>query len=788
MKKVNRYLITIFLCLVAFVLAGLFLLGCETTPDDNGNVNNEVFNVLYTTDGNGTVQGEAEQTVPYGGSAATVTAVPNAGYKFVKWSDTGSDNPVRTDENVTDNLTATAEFEKIKITVTYNAAEGGTIDGVAVQEIEYGDSAATVTAVPNAGYKFVKWSDTGSDNPVRTDENVTDNLTATAEFEKIKITVTYNAAEGGTIDGVAVQEIEYGDSAATVTAVPNAGYKFVKWSDTGSDNPVRTDENVTDNLTATAEFEFLYGGGSGSLSNPYLIENYAQLKNMLYCPDAYFRLVNDLDLEGISHEPIFNDKVYFSGSFNGGGHSIKNLSVNTQNNFPSLFGFIGNASVSDFSLVNVNIEAFNFDTVTAKQNYYVGSVAGVSYGFIHDITVSGAITANGMYYDGVAIGGIVGMAGGTIANCSSDIQMEISDVQRNNGTGITLPYVFGGFAGVCDSALIRECNSLGAIKITQSSPNEIMIGGLIGYYFTSREVEKSIKDCTADIEIYGDSYYDAGGFIGRLDVATGTALQISNCIVYGDITAGHVGGFIGRGSGYGLLNIEKCHTENVINPLSAGAGFIYWFSCNSSTNSSIQDCYFAGGIIGNLDSGRGSGFGHSISGFNILRCYVDCDISIPAGVGFIHSLGHCNMEQCYYSGTITCKTGSGFCRYVSNSRVQNSYSVATIYPTGNTKQLYGFIGLCHLSEIFNCYFYGENFVKIFSDVSNSNIVNFHTIKPNEEGALIGSITDEIGIQIDITPYDSVEEMFNISDKLNKNLDGEVWVNVENGLPKLKYTA
>ena len=610
MKKVNRYLITIFLCLVAFVLAGLFLLGCETTPDDNGNVNNEVFNVLYTTDGNGTVQGEAEQTVPYG------------------------------------------------------------------------------------------------------------------------------------------------DSATTVTAVPNAGYRFVKWSDTDSDNPVRTDENVTDNLTATAEFEFLYGGGSGSLSNPYLIENYAQLKNMLYCPDAYFRLVNDLDLEGISHEPIFNDKVYFSGSFNGGGHSIKNLSVKTQNNFPSLFGFIGNGSVSDFSLVNVNIEAFNFDTVTAKQNYYVGSVAGVSYGFIHDITVSGAITANGMYYDGVAIGGIVGMAGGTIANCSADIQMEISDVQRNNNTGITLPYVFGGFAGVCDSALIRECNSLGAIKITQSSPNEIMIGGLIGYYFTSGEVEMSVKDCTADIEIYGDSYYDAGGFIGRLDVANGTTLQILNCIVYGDITAGHVGGFIGRGSGYGLLNIEKCHTENVINILSQGAGFIYRFSCNSSTNSSIQDCYFAGDIIGNLDFGVGSGFGHYITGINILRCLADCNILLATGTGFIHSLGNCNVEQCYYSGNITCKTGgSGFFRSVSSSRVQNCYSVATLYPTGNPKQLYGFAQAFNSSEVLNCYYYGLGFINVISGVSNSNIVNFHTIKPNEDGALIGRITDEIGIQIDITPYD-----------------------------------
>ena len=253
MKKVNRYLITIFLCLVAFVLAGLFLLGCETTPDDSGNVNNEVFNVLYTTDGNGTVQGEAEQTVPYGGSAATVTAVPNAGYKFVKWSDTGSDNPVRTDENITNNLTATAEFEKIKITVTYNADEGGTIDGVAVQEIEYGGSAATVTAVPNAGYKFVKWSDTGSDNPVRTDENVTDNLTATAEFKKLKFKITYLSNNFGKIEGEIVQNILFGDEGVKVKAVPYDGFVFLYWSD-GNENAERIDKCLTQNMTVTAYF------------------------------------------------------------------------------------------------------------------------------------------------------------------------------------------------------------------------------------------------------------------------------------------------------------------------------------------------------------------------------------------------------------------------------------------------------------------------------------------------------------------------------------------------------
>ncbi len=72
-------------------------------------------------------------------------------------------------------------------------------------------------------------------------------------------------------------------------------------------------------------------------------------------------------------------------------------------------------------MVNETVKTVNFNTVEAKHNYCVGTIAGVSYGFIHDITVSGTIIADGLYYDGIAIGGLIGMAGGTIANCATDI-------------------------------------------------------------------------------------------------------------------------------------------------------------------------------------------------------------------------------------------------------------------------------------------------------------------------------------------------------------------------------
>ena len=246
--------------------------------------------------------GNANQTVAYGESGTTVTAIPNYGYKFVKWSD-GVNTAERTDKNIISNKEITAEFEKIKITVTYSAGEGGTIDGKAEQEIEYGNDAEFVVAVPDVGYRFVKWSD-GSNVPERQDKIITANKNVTAIFEKIKITVSYSAGVGGTIDGKIEQEIEYGNDAEFVVAVPDEGYRFVKWSD-GNGSTIRKETCVNTEINVTAEFEFLYEGGEGTASNPFTIANYTQLNDMWYYPESSYKLIKDLDLSGIKHEPIF---------------------------------------------------------------------------------------------------------------------------------------------------------------------------------------------------------------------------------------------------------------------------------------------------------------------------------------------------------------------------------------------------------------------------------------------------------------------------------------------------
>lgn len=82
-------------------------------------------------------------------------------------------------------------------TLTYFADDGGCIIGDATQSIEYGSTAAPVTAVPNQGYLFAGWSD-GKLSETRQDSNIKSGSSVTANFIKDTKTLTfdYNSSTG----------------------------------------------------------------------------------------------------------------------------------------------------------------------------------------------------------------------------------------------------------------------------------------------------------------------------------------------------------------------------------------------------------------------------------------------------------------------------------------------------------------------------------------------------------------------------------------------------------------
>ena len=76
-------------------------------------------------------------------------------------------------------------FKKKEFTVKYEATAGGNVKGNTKQIIQEGKSSETVKAVPDEGYRFLKWSDTCNPDPVRTDVDVTENISSKAVFLKV---------------------------------------------------------------------------------------------------------------------------------------------------------------------------------------------------------------------------------------------------------------------------------------------------------------------------------------------------------------------------------------------------------------------------------------------------------------------------------------------------------------------------------------------------------------------------------------------------------------------------
>ena len=220
------------------------------------------FTITVSSNNNsyGTVSGGGSY---YNGSTATLTATANTGYRFKQWQDGNTDNPRSV--TVSGNATYTAEFEKTTFTIsgTVSPANSGTVDGA--KAYTYGDT-ATLTAIPNEGYDFVKWSDGVTDNP-RT-FTVTGAATFVAEFKLKTFVVSVRADTGfkgvqlGTATGAGVYE--YGQQAIlAATPLVEGWLKFeFFYSESPEDYDAIYKDNpfiftVTNNRNLCAKFAYI---------------------------------------------------------------------------------------------------------------------------------------------------------------------------------------------------------------------------------------------------------------------------------------------------------------------------------------------------------------------------------------------------------------------------------------------------------------------------------------------------------------------------------------------------
>ncbi|MBL0182058.1 MAG: hypothetical protein IPP96_07075, partial [Chitinophagaceae bacterium] len=177
------------------------------------------------------------------------------------------DNPNTTFPAVTNNgsntltlsgLTSFSEFgagEASTYTLTYTAGANGSISGTTPQTVNYGDNGSAVTAVPDAHYHFVNWSDGSTANP-RTDNNVTANISVTANFAIDTYTINATTGANGTVTPLGITSVNYdGSQAYTITA--DACYHIVDVLVDGVSQGAVTSytfNNVATNHTISATF------------------------------------------------------------------------------------------------------------------------------------------------------------------------------------------------------------------------------------------------------------------------------------------------------------------------------------------------------------------------------------------------------------------------------------------------------------------------------------------------------------------------------------------------------
>ena len=287
------------------------------------------------------------------------------------------------------------------------------------------------------------------------------------------------------------------------------------------------------------------GQGNYTVTSAEGLKNIAKLVNEEGQTDIDITLTGNITLTGVDEgesnwTPIgIDDNHQYTGTFDGGGHTITGLTVTTSDQYAGLFGRIGSGG----KVKNVKLEGVKIESDNGTSD--VGGVAGWSYGNIENCSVSGSVSGSGM--NGVA-GGVVGyQSGGFLTGCSSSATV-------NAGC------IAGGVAGLTDrGATLTACYATDNVTIESSGTGSYFAGGVVGNNGSS----STLKACYAWGSVTGSKSSGTvyvGGVTGSNDLGTLTACYHAKGTVSGpDGTTGGVAGRNFKDSMLGGGIITACY-------------------------------------------------------------------------------------------------------------------------------------------------------------------------------------------------------------------------------------
>ncbi len=390
-------------------------------------------------------------------------------------------------------------------------------------------------------------------------------------------------------------------------------------------------------------------------------------KNSAYPWDGDYVLTANINMAGKAQSPIGNTTTAFTGTFDGGNHTISGLNISGTGRV-GLFGKINSATVK-----NLTVEG----TITSTGNCAAGIVgeAVISSTIENCVNKCDVTITNGC----IAAAGIVGYIRESTTVTVKDCVNE-GDITATRALGGIVGWIFEKSTS---DITISGCSNSGAIKSTRVVTNASTtaeadmadVGGILGLAgdFVSNKTaagtgKVTVKQCKNTGAVEG--YFYIGGIVGRMwgsDTSmTGAKHVVSECWNSGAITSlrnngrAHVGGIIGYVNQVG--NIYDCLNTGVIKGITDGIGGLFGSSGGSGKGVGAKNCL-------NKTAVQTYGTATSYSGYDKTK--------------YVNSIGGYMAVKpagtCYYVGTLQ---GSVWTNGTAKSTQYTASDFATLNENG----------------------------------------------------------------------------------------------------------
>lgn len=439
-----------------------------------------------------------------------------------------------------------------------------------------------------------------------------------ASTENVKNTVTgylmmpwEDVAFASDTDLSVIVQTEAGAFYSKAFTVTN-GTKF----DTGCVNAIKISKTGFSENT-------IFAAGAGTAADPWLIANKVHMGNIaanLAAGDEtkYFKMVDDVDMSGVSWSYLNASSPYKVIDFDGNGKTIRNLGGsmfyvfkgavrNLTLDSPSVTAgtqkgvFATYIQGTNNTLTNVKIQnVASFEGSSGNCGGMVGRINSGSDGY-PTVTFDGCVVSN------VPVNSGGTSAGGFIGSVEAKVVMNNCIYTGANVTN-TSTTSDKGYAGGLIGFASAEVSITSSKVVNAKIAGYDAIGGMIGNINSGGF--GNLTSCSVKADVSGRNYI--GGFIGRERIASGVAIAISKCSFesYEDGVSGtnqYVGGIIGNQYGSGTVTIENSYVNSPVIATDAWAGGISGNHYNGTLTigrcyvmGSVSAKYGAGGIVGQV--------------------------------------------------------------------------------------------------------------------------------------------------------------------------------------------